>query len=105
MTVEVGRWSSILAGQSLLQVSETKQNNMGTVNKPPRSLASARRRAHLLHLLQDVVEPMISKGATATKKQARTPRGKDRRIIAHGGLLLRKSEAISPLPSCLERSR
>ena len=62
MTVEVGGWSSILAGPSLLQVSEMKQNNMGTVNNPPRSLASARRQSDLLKLQQDVLEPMISKG-------------------------------------------
>ena len=84
MAVEKGGWSSILAGPSLLQVSETKQNDMGTVNYPPRSLASARRQSDLLKLQQDVLEPMISKGTAVTKNQERAPRGKRRRVIACG---------------------
>ena len=68
MAVNMAGRSSISAGLSLLQVSQTKKKVCSTVNERSLAQTAAARRDLLLQLEKNIVEQMISKG-TAGKKR------------------------------------
>ena len=105
MAVDMGGRSSISAGPSLLHVSEMKKKVCSTVNVVRWPCRLCCRRADVLHLQEDIVERMISKGTAAKKNHARSPARELRRVIVCGRLLLEQSGGEPAQPSWVERAR
>ena len=71
VAVDMGGRSSLSAGPSLLQVSQTKKKVYSAVNDHSLARTTAARRDLLLQLEKNIVEQMISIDTTVKKNHAR----------------------------------
>ena len=91
MAVNMAGRSSLSAGPSSLQASETKKKVCSTVNVFRWPCRLCCHGEDLLQLQEHIVERKISKGTAAKKNHARSPARELRRVIAFGAPLLSSS--------------
>ena len=104
MAVDMGGRSTLSAGPSLLQVSQTKKKVYSAVNDHSLARTTAARRDLLLQLEKNIVEQMISIDTTVKTNHARSSPLDLRCVVACGMLLLSRSAAEPAQPSWVERT-
>ena len=103
VAVDMGGRSSLSAGPSLLQVSQTKKKVWSTVNIMRWPCRLCCRREDVLQLQENIVERTISIATAWKKNHARSPPCDLRRVIAFGAPLLSSSAGEPAQPSWVER--
>ena len=86
VAVDMGGRSSLSAGPSLLQVSQTKKKVWSTVNIMRWPCRLCCHREDVLQLQENIVERTISIATAWKKNHARSPPCDLRRVIAFGAL-------------------